>query len=150
MSLWSIWSGSATCHDCIFCLIIRRPPRSTRTDPLFPYTTLFRSSGFPPLSLSHLRVRSISSSMRYLIVGTLMLSFLASSHRNLESVIIWDKDASLGALGSVGHQLTTLIYSWSPPASMNASGSVNPYSSEEHKSALQSLLRISYAVFCLK
>src|SRR3546814_2750819 len=29
---------------CIFCLMIRRPPRSTRTDTLFPYTTLFRSS----------------------------------------------------------------------------------------------------------
>src|SRR3546814_14626004 len=32
----------------IFFLMIRRPPRSTRTDPLFPYTTLFRSSGRPP------------------------------------------------------------------------------------------------------
>src|SRR3546814_1912813 len=30
---------------CFFCLIIRRPPRSTRTDTLFPYTTLFRSLG---------------------------------------------------------------------------------------------------------
>src|SRR3546814_14292836 len=29
----------------VFCLMIRRPPRSTRTDTLFPYTTLFRSSG---------------------------------------------------------------------------------------------------------
>src|SRR3546814_5450894 len=77
----------------------------------------FGSSGFPPLSLSHLRVRSISSSMRYLIVGTLMLSFLASSHRNLESVIIWDKDASQIGRAHV---------------------------------ELQSLMRISYAVFCLK
>src|SRR3546814_20735376 len=31
---------------CLFCLMIRRPPRSTRTDTLFPYTTLFRSGGF--------------------------------------------------------------------------------------------------------
>src|SRR3546814_9588623 len=30
---------------CVFCLMIRRPPRSTRTDTLFPYTTLFRSFG---------------------------------------------------------------------------------------------------------
>src|SRR3546814_14240696 len=29
--------------SCFFCLMIRRPPRSTRTDTLFPYTTLFRS-----------------------------------------------------------------------------------------------------------
>src|SRR3546814_19963580 len=33
------------CVVCIFFLMIRRPPRSTRTDTLFPYTTLFRSSG---------------------------------------------------------------------------------------------------------
>src|SRR3546814_17071065 len=34
-----------SCHLCfIFCLMIRRPPRSTRTDTLFPYTTLFRSA----------------------------------------------------------------------------------------------------------
>src|SRR3546814_15769136 len=32
-------------HHFIFCLMIRRPPRSTRTDTLFPYTTLFRSNG---------------------------------------------------------------------------------------------------------
>src|SRR3546814_16326957 len=32
------------CVVCIFCLILRRPPRSTRTDTLFPYTTLFRSN----------------------------------------------------------------------------------------------------------
>src|SRR3546814_12596662 len=35
---------------CIFFLIVRRPPRSTRTDTLFPYTTLFRSEGAPILA----------------------------------------------------------------------------------------------------
>src|SRR3546814_13641016 len=47
---------------CIFFLMIRRPPRSTRTDTLFPYTTLFRSSVFscfwfpdsPSLAITHL------------------------------------------------------------------------------------------------
>src|SRR3546814_20846265 len=34
---------------CLFCLMIRRPPRSTRTDTLFPYTTLFRAQGHPVL-----------------------------------------------------------------------------------------------------
>src|SRR3546814_17161539 len=33
-----------SCHVCFFFLMIRRPPRSTRTDTLFPYTTLFRST----------------------------------------------------------------------------------------------------------
>src|SRR3546814_13032383 len=36
-------SLSCTCHDCFFFFSIQRPPRSTRTDTLFPYTTLFRS-----------------------------------------------------------------------------------------------------------
>src|SRR3546814_18729403 len=35
-------------HDLFFFLMIRRPPRSTRTDTLFPYTTLFRSGYRPP------------------------------------------------------------------------------------------------------
>src|SRR3546814_18350005 len=35
-----------------FCLILRRPPRSTRTETLFPYTTLFRSAGVMGLSMS--------------------------------------------------------------------------------------------------
>src|SRR3546814_13337271 len=76
--------------DFFFFLMIRRPPRSTRTDTLFPYTTLFRS-------LSPLR-RS---------PGQLFRSVQA---------LFW-------------------------PTSMR---------SEEHTSELQSLMRISYAVFCLK
>src|SRR3546814_16951073 len=38
---------SALCFFFVFFLMIRRPPRSTRTDPLFPYTTLFRSKYIP-------------------------------------------------------------------------------------------------------
>src|SRR3546814_19215384 len=41
-------------HDCFFCLTIRRQPRSTRTDTLFPYTTLFRSG---PLTMTAPRYR---------------------------------------------------------------------------------------------
>src|SRR3546814_12972340 len=39
-------------HSLIFFLMIRRPPRSTRTDTLFPYTTLFRSVGEGPVSFA--------------------------------------------------------------------------------------------------
>src|SRR3546814_4124468 len=67
--------------------MIRRPPRSTRTDTLFPYTTLFRSTGRRP-----------------------------------------------------GHG----------PTSCGAGSRWNLCRSEEHTSELQSLMRISYAVFCLK
>src|SRR3546814_17877786 len=73
----------------VFFLMILRPPRSTRTDTLFPYTTLFRSSAIAP----------------------------TPSHAG----------------------------QWRGP-----SGGGPMPRSEEHTSELQSLMRISYAVFCLK
>src|SRR3546814_2255550 len=88
-----------------FFLMIRRPPRSTRTDTLFPYTTLFRSA---------LEARSRITS---LILGQ------AQEARDLvESVLMGDTSI----VGGVKQR------------------------SEEHTSELQSLMRISYAVFCLK
>src|SRR3546814_7604680 len=89
----------------LFFLIIRRPPRSTRTDTLFPYTTLFRSSA-PPPNPTPPRARSMSSS------ATRSLNRPRSRYA---------------------------------PARPSAS-----CRSEEHTSELQSLMRISYAVFCLK
>src|SRR3546814_3132415 len=91
--------------------MIRRPPRSTRTDTLFPYTTLFRSPGYrggPPPSDQ----AAPASAMKPTATATLRL-----------------KPSS-----QVSH---------SPPT--RAKGR-----SEEHTSELQSLMRISYAVFCLK
>src|SRR3546814_1377104 len=87
--------------------MIRRPPRSTRTDTLFPYTTLFRS---------HLALpREPLSTARYWC-----------GHRYNQS-------------GSMHHP---------PPALALISRFCRR--SEEHTSELQSLMRISYAVFCLK
>src|SRR3546814_8828942 len=94
--------------------MIRRPPRSTRTDTLFPYTTLFRSpaigrngyatvtymAGYAPEEVPVALVQA-------------MLLLIGHSFSNREAV-------------SVGNR------------------------SEEHTSELQSLMRISYAVFCLK
>src|SRR3546814_18960402 len=85
-------------HLFVLFLMIRRPPRSTRTDTLFPYTTLFRSE--EALQESEERVR-----------------------------LILDSSAE-GIFGCDPHG-TCLR-------------------SEEHTSELQSLMRISYAVFCLK
>src|SRR3546814_10351001 len=78
--------------------MIRRPPRSTRTDTLFPYTTLFRS-----IVTAH-RVRN-----------------------NLEQVY--------------GYAIAAGLAKRNPAADLRRS--------EEHTSELQSLMRISYAVFCL-
>src|SRR3546814_10083954 len=97
--------------------MIRRPPRSTRTDTLFPYTTLFRSTGRRAvfqLGREVLRERSHVRALR----GS--HSPPPTSRRGLS------RPDRAGPCG--------------PPAPR----------SEEHTSELQSLMRISYAVFCLK
>src|SRR3546814_3642591 len=86
--------------------MIRRPPRSTRTDTLFPYTTLFRSLPLPM---------------------PLLPSWGGSS--------VWQRAQS-----------AMLARMALPPMNWRH-GSIR---SEEHTSELQSLMRISYAVFCLK
>src|SRR3546814_12219799 len=92
-----------------FFLMIRRPPRSTRTDTLFPYTTLFRSSGRRPV-----------------------LEGLGAGD---------DLDQLLGDGG-----LTRPVVGQRQLVDHLAGVA----RSEEHTSELQSLMRISYAVFCLK
>src|SRR3546814_7656299 len=96
------------CVCCVF-LMIRRPPRSTRTDTLFPYTTLFRSLALFP------GARARSSGGR-----------LCRGRDRLDR----DHRALYGQ--------------------RNALEAVTPARSEEHTSELQSLMRNSYAVFCLK
>src|SRR3546814_4631578 len=94
--------------------MIRRPPRSTRTDTLFPYTTLCRSH---VLKLG-LADRDI---VRVGIGDRADVRFDAYPRRHFDATVI-----------QIGH-------------------GADPRSrSEEHTSELQSLMRISYAVFCLK
>src|SRR3546814_3188435 len=105
--------------------MIRRPPRSTRTDTLFPYTTLFRSVALPD-----------------------DLGRISLPHRPTE-YDAWDA-IDLGAL--LGEVLPWPLHADNDAASA-ALGEVhlgNGIRSEEHTSELQSLMRISYAVFCLK
>src|SRR3546814_10039790 len=97
--------------------MIRRPPRSTRTDTLFPYTTLFRS-------LPEYRPR---------------LQFCGG--RTMR-VVGWGWGRHATALAPLRDD-ATVQGGWAGP------GGRDPRS-EEHTSELQSLMRISYAVFCLK
>src|SRR3546814_5474518 len=102
--------------------MIRRPPRSTRTDTLFPYTTLFRSARFAAKQ----RVALTTSIRRYNSTCERAVSTwakLSKASRNLR--IASRRKASSAFTTSNGR-------------------------SEEHTSELQSLMRISYAVFCLK
>src|SRR3546814_8195486 len=100
-------------------LMIRRHPRSTRTDTLFPYTTLFRSAGLPALTRS---------------------------------------SAARGGRACGGLQMPVVRRRTAPAGRGRDRGSGVPTGplvirhvrrSEEHTSELQSLMRISYAVFCL-
>src|SRR3546814_3576900 len=108
--------------------MIRRPPRSTRTDTLFPYTTLFRSLDRP-----FQRTARAGPGRRMVAVrrGFVRHRLLPCSRRRLYRDLIILR-SSLHAQ----HQDTR-----DDPA---------PERSEEHTSELQSLMRISYAVFCLK
>src|SRR3546814_4724485 len=91
--------------------MIRRPPRSTRTDTLFPYTTLFRS----------VQVRIGSQTLESLV------------HRRMHGRRY---GIELGRTVQRDRQY--------------AAARLHQHRSEEHTSELQSLMRISYAVFCLK
>src|SRR3546814_3155495 len=102
--------------------MIRRPPRSTRTDPLFPYTTLFRSFLTPQG-----RLRAVLRSARGK-AGTLARPF----------VPLEVEFRGRGELKNVGRMESNGVAAW-----LNGR-------SEEHTSELQSLMRISYAVCCLK
>src|SRR3546814_1845710 len=100
--------------------MIRRPPRSTRTDTLFPYTTLFRSPDQPEW-LSHVNAGVLKVKLAMAIIGISSIHLLRTF---IESA----------AIGTEGARVT----------------SQGVLRSEEHTSELQSLMRISYAVFCLK
>src|SRR3546814_7507684 len=104
--------------------MIRRPPSSTRTDTLFPHTTLFRSSA----------------------------QLLPLDDRNLQPELCGANGGDIAArsrsqdykIKGVSHDFPFCRRLIRHPA-----GATN-YRSEEHTSELQSLMRISYAVFCLK
>src|SRR3546814_6440851 len=94
--------------------MLRRPPRSTRTDTRFPYTTLFRSGGIA-------RVDAIEAGV---VVGAFA-----------RAVIILARIAAVEAADGEAAVAQQFL--------------VEAARSEEHTSELQSLMRISYAVFCL-
>src|SRR3546814_3323705 len=100
--------------------MIRRPPRSTRTDTLFPYTTLFRSSHIARVDLE---------------TGKALAQTKLPPDQFGEGITRWgDQIIGVTWQGGVGNR-------WSIEDLKR---------SEEHTSELQSLMRISYAVFCLK
>src|SRR3546814_9970280 len=134
----------------------RRPPRSTRTDTLFPYTTLFRSGrGLRQrfglggdrvlvVALHCFTSRSDGVFDRLLLVG---LDLLAQILQRL-----LDRVNHLVGLIARGDQLVELLVVLGMRLGIlhHLLDLVVRQRSEEHTSELQSLMRISYAVFCLK
>src|SRR3546814_5043012 len=122
--------------------MIRRPPRSTRTDTLFPYTTLFRSR-----CTRHGRRQAPIQCRCFAMNDVLEVRDLKRSFTQGDQTIhvLRGVDLTLKAgeivalLGPSGSGKSTML---------QAVGLLER--SEEHTSELQSLMRISYAVFCLK
>src|SRR3546814_7421479 len=120
--------------------MIRRPPRSTRTDTLFPYTTLFRSDGLR--GLRHLaRVERV---LRQRVPPAVEALGQGGDCRR-------DWAAQRGEAGGKGFQHTVGASRVVQVAESEVPRRLaQPHRSEEHTSELQSLMRIPYAVFCLK
>src|SRR3546814_1157382 len=112
-------------HCLFFVFMMRRPPRSTRTATLFPYPALFRS--------------------RRTVWGPVLVAVLVPPLLLLP-----------GAVGILGNDISALFLEagrvMAKPGTVDllAGRLPGPSRSEEHTSELQSLMRISYAVFCLK
>src|SRR3546814_8428394 len=125
--------------------MIRRPPRSTRTDPLFPYTTLFRSEADADPAGAEIGRAVITIGVhldqRRLLVGAADLD----QQRDLAvAVVIVGEIGEFLALDDTeaGHAVRGHFVDFGQRQ--------RKVRSEEHTSELQSLMRNSYAVFCLK
>src|SRR3546814_14427829 len=102
--------------------MIRRPPRSTRTDTLFPYTTLFRSGCAGDWTMGAFRDAKVAEIRGQVGDGKVICGLSGGVDSAVAAVLIHE---------AIGDQLTCV------------------FRSEEHTSELQSLMRISFAVFCL-
>src|SRR3546814_3631964 len=110
--------------------MIRRPPRSTRTDTRFPYATLFRSVA-ASIADHHVNILSSTTHTGPDRVSKMRFEFELADPAHLDSLL-----STLRSIDSVYEAYRVV------PGQGGRS--------EEHTSELQSLMRISYAVFCLK
>src|SRR3546814_2444873 len=106
--------------------MIRRQPRSTRTDTLFPYTTLFRSLAAHPQLI-------------YALLTGYGLAGPEAASAAYDIAAYWARSGMAASLQVPGSDLP-----------LQRGGMGDHTRSEEHTSELQSLMRLSYAVFCLQ
>src|SRR3546814_5280256 len=118
----------------IFLLMIQRPPRTTRTDTLVPYTTLFRSmpNFMPDLSTANdTDLPNVTSSIWYALVAPPGVPADVVKRLNAGTKAVLEHPDFASKMAAMGVEL-------------------HASRSDEHTSELQSLMRISYAVFCFK
>src|SRR3546814_12091600 len=120
--------------------MLRRPPRSTRTDTLFPYTTLFRSGNDVLLFVDNI--------YRYTLAGTEVSALLGRmpSAVGYQPTLAEEMGVLQERITSTKEGSITSIQAVYVPAD-DLTGPSPATRSEEHTSELQSLMRISFAVF---
>src|SRR3546814_1672507 len=130
--------------------MIRRPPRSTRTDTPFPYTTRFRSRGIVHSEMPE-QEDGLLQGFQLWVNLPAADKMTAPRYQDIEPEAIPEVDAGGGVrvrviAGTVGAVKGAVDTGVTEPTYLD----VHLPRSEEHTSELQSLMRISYAVFCLK
>src|SRR3546814_8484639 len=134
--------------------MIRRPPRSTPTDTLFPYTTLFRSDGSAAIVRRHRR-DGHAHGAGLLADGD---AGLVARIHHVGRVDDFRRGAQIGVVVERGLDPRLVSEKGEAQSFVTATGERHAHHhhahafirSEEHTSELQSLMRISYAVVCLK
>src|SRR3546814_10632698 len=126
--------------------MIRRPPRSTRTDPLFPYTTLCRSRLYQGLMLTLTFYTPYNHNIAFLRslaegLDRRLYGIWPETNRRERAMFQKLKEAYTKARYSTHYKISEEELAWL--------GDRVEERSAEHTTDLQSLMRISYAVFCL-
>src|SRR3546814_10402481 len=125
----------------VVVLMIRRPPRSTRTDTLFPYTTLFRSVSDPAAVQAAVRqVKDRFGRIDALVNNAGIAVFKPILEVTLED---WQRVMAVNLTGPF-----MMVQAVAPLMRDQGGGAI--VRSEEHPSELQTIMRIPYAVLCLQ
>src|SRR3546814_7348943 len=117
--------------------MIPLPPRSTRTDTLFPYTTLFRSD-----ETADQFIERVNGELMAMYPEITAAQWISNTYITDDSKLIADKS---------NERFLTQLNSWLEQAKRFEGKEMSPQTrSEEHKSELKSLMRTSYDVLCLE
>src|SRR3546814_10806487 len=153
----------SSCFSLFFFLMLRRPPRSTRTGTLFPYTTLFRSptpatpkknrpasqrGSLFPTSIQaeaqarpdRARPRDRPGKRKRRVQYAILVEQILREHTQFDPLVHRDRRVEVDEV-----EIALL----QRPREIDGGARQIAVRSEEHTSELQSLMRISYAVFCL-